>query len=222
LRSRRYQRAIVSQDALLQVPELRRRLQPELLDQQRAKLPVDLERVGVAAVAIEGQHLQRPHALLERLAARQRLELAEHLDVAAELEIALDARQLRGQTQLRQPRRLAGQCRPERDAFERLAPPHLQRLRKRGARAGRVAPAPGAVPGVRERLEAAQIQVGGLEAQYVAAGHGDDHLRAEGTPQPRDVHLHALRRCSGRVRPQLVDDALDRHGLSRVGEQQRQ
>jgi hypothetical protein len=36
------------------------------------------------------------------------------------------------------------------------------------------------------------------------------------------VHLHALRRRRRRVSPELVDDALDRHGIAGTGQQQRE
>jgi hypothetical protein len=107
----------------------------------------------MAPVAIKGEHLQRPHAFLERLAARQRLQLADYLGVAAQLDIALHPRELRGDTPLRQPRRLRRQRGTQRDALERLAAPDSERLLESRARSGRLAAAARLVSRVSERLE---------------------------------------------------------------------
>ena len=54
-RYRRGQR-VLAQDGGLELTELRRRLQTQLVPQHAPELAVDLERLGLPAVAIEGQH----------------------------------------------------------------------------------------------------------------------------------------------------------------------
>jgi hypothetical protein len=47
---------VLAQDRLVQLAQRRTRLDPDLLDQGAAGLPVGLERLGLATAAIEGEH----------------------------------------------------------------------------------------------------------------------------------------------------------------------
>ena len=55
-RRRRQEARVLGEDLLLQALELGARLDPDLLDQRRARLVVGLERLRLAPVAIEGEH----------------------------------------------------------------------------------------------------------------------------------------------------------------------
>ena len=68
-RQQRLEGRVLGEDLLLQAPELGARLDPDLLDQRRARLVVGLERLRLAPVAIEGEHALRVKALSQRLSA---------------------------------------------------------------------------------------------------------------------------------------------------------
>ena len=65
----RFEGRVLGQDLLLQALQLGARLDPDLLDQRRARLVVGLERLRLAPGAIEGEHALRVQMLSQRLAA---------------------------------------------------------------------------------------------------------------------------------------------------------
>ena len=67
---------------------------------------IGLQRVGLAAAAIEGEHELPGEALARRVLGDQVLQLADQLGLAARGEIGLDARLQRGQALLLEPRDL--------------------------------------------------------------------------------------------------------------------
>ena len=81
-RRRRVEARVLGEDLLLQALELGAGLDPDLLDQRLARLAVGLERLGLAPVAIEGEHPLRVQALSQRLLGDQGLEPGDRLGVA--------------------------------------------------------------------------------------------------------------------------------------------
>ena len=75
---------------LVQALQLGARLDPDLVHERGARRPVRGERVGLAAGAIEREHVLRAEVLAQRLRRDQRLELADHLGMAPRLEIGVD------------------------------------------------------------------------------------------------------------------------------------
>ena len=57
-----------------------------------ARRLVGLERLGLAAAAVQREHQLAAQVLAQRVLSHQRLELADELGVAAEREVGLDAR----------------------------------------------------------------------------------------------------------------------------------
>ena len=93
----------MAQDHVLELAQLGARRQPELVAQQRARLPVGGERVGLAARAVEREHqLARAAAPGAAPAAIKPLELDDHLGGAAERELGVDPLHLGQQAQLLQ------------------------------------------------------------------------------------------------------------------------
>ena len=88
---------------MLQGAQLRRRLDAEALHEPPAGIAVDLERLGVAARAVEREHVLAAEALAQRMLGTERLELADERGVAAELERRVDPLLERGQPQLLEP-----------------------------------------------------------------------------------------------------------------------
>ena len=68
---------LLPQDLGLELPELRAGLDAELLDEAPARVLVDLERFGLAAGAVEGEHQQPAKRLAKRMLADERFELAD-------------------------------------------------------------------------------------------------------------------------------------------------
>ena len=79
------------EDGSLEALELIVRLEPELLVQQPPARAVDLERVCLAAAAIEGQHQLAAQTLAQRMLGDARLELRDDRAMASELEHRLES-----------------------------------------------------------------------------------------------------------------------------------
>ena len=162
----------MDEDAPLQLGELLARLEPELVDERRARVAVRRERLGLAARAVQRQHQLPGEPLAQRVVADGRRELADELGVPAVGELALEAALERGQAQLLEPRDLALGEVLEREIGERRAAPERQRLRvarpartARGSGAGRARRArhaarsrAAASPAVRRRAAAAACE----------------------------------------------------------------
>ena len=84
-RGRVGERRVLAQDRRLQLAQRGARLEPELLDQQLAPGAVDVERLGLAAGAVEREHQQAARALAQRLGGHQLLQVGQRLRVAAAL-----------------------------------------------------------------------------------------------------------------------------------------
>ena len=63
----RVERGVVGEDRLVEVMELGARLDPELLDEDLAGVAVGLQRVGLAAAAIQREHQLRVQPLAPRV-----------------------------------------------------------------------------------------------------------------------------------------------------------
>ncbi len=83
---------VLAQDGRLKVAQLPRRLDAEAADQRLAGRAVGLERVRLAAGAVEGEHELAAEPLTERVLPHERLELAGDLGVPPEGELAQSAR----------------------------------------------------------------------------------------------------------------------------------
>ena len=195
------ERGVVGEDRLVEVMQLGSWLDPELLDEDLARVAVGLQRVGLAAAAVQREHQLRVQPLAPRVLGRELLELGDQLRVAPGGEVGVDAHLQRREALLLQ----AARSRPARTA----------RRRARRAAVPATAPAPRAAPrrhrrhvrppapgGRRRRwrLEALGVELAGAHAQPVAGRGGDQHVRvAERLAQARDVDLDGLDRAGRRV-----------------------
>jgi hypothetical protein len=82
----------VAEDGRLEISERLTGLKPELLVESAADPPVDIERLRVAAGAVERQHQLRVNALLVWMSSREHLQLAHELGMTTERQ--LDVEQL--------------------------------------------------------------------------------------------------------------------------------
>ena len=88
---RRGERRILHEDRPLEVAELAGGLDAQLLGERVAGLTIGVERVGLAAGAIEREHQLRVETLAHRLGRDELLQLADQLAVAAGRQVGLDA-----------------------------------------------------------------------------------------------------------------------------------
>ena len=94
---------LLHQDRPLEPLQRGARVDPQLLDERAPCLLVALERIGLPAGAVEGQHELGQEALAHRVLGHQRLELADHVVVPAEREVRLDAVGEGGEPKLLEP-----------------------------------------------------------------------------------------------------------------------
>ena len=99
----RLQRRGVAQDCLLQPLHLRRRLQSELFVEAEASVLVRLERVGLPAAPIKGQHRQAQGPLPRRMLRYQLFEFAHDESMLARLDPDVDPVLVRDGAQLFKP-----------------------------------------------------------------------------------------------------------------------
>ena len=71
---------------MLELLELQSRVEAELIGELGSHALVRGERVGLAAVAVQGDHQQCPQTLAQRMHAHECFELADHLARDAEVE----------------------------------------------------------------------------------------------------------------------------------------
>ena len=158
-------------------------------------------------------------SLAERVRANERLELRNEVVMPAERELELDPALDAGLTELLEPLDLAPREVVVGEIGKRGAPPQRKRLTQRQERIGVLETA-----GVLEELfEAQGVEIAVVDPNEVAAGHGLDRCRAELFAQLRDEPLERLRSGLGRPpAPQLLDQAVARHSLVRMEEQERE
>jgi hypothetical protein len=185
----------VLQDPQLQLAQLARGLEAQLLAKAAAKLRVQVERLRLAAAAVEGEHRERVQPLAQRLLAHQAQQLRQHLIVAAELELGLEPFLLAGEPELLQPFRLAarellvGELAVGAAAPERKPAPQ-QRVCQR-----RIRLAKGVASFAEQPLEPRRVEHALVHREPVAAAPSFDPCRRwEQFAQLRHVDLKQLAR----------------------------
>ena len=93
----------MAEDLPFQLREKRAGLETELVAEQLPAAPVHLERVCVAAGAVERDHQLPAQLLPQGVIGDERLQLRHELAVVTELQLRLDPLFGRGETKLLQP-----------------------------------------------------------------------------------------------------------------------
>jgi hypothetical protein len=210
---------VLVQDRLMQLAQRAPRLDPELLDQRRARGLVGLERIRLAPGAIEGEHQLCVQPLAQRMPGGERLEPTDDSGVLAGGEVGVDPLLERAEAQLLELRRVrpgeglvgeVGQRRPA-PQRKRLAQP---RGRGRGIGVGRLRD---------QRLKTGQVELGRPDVEHIAGRAGHQPAVAELLAHARDVDLDALRhRGRRRLAPHLVHEALGRDDVVGIQQEHRQ
>ena len=127
-RDRSSSSGVLDEDRALEPLQRRPGLDPELLDEQAARLAIGLERRRLAAGAVEREHQLAADPLAQRVRGDERLELGDERAVAAEGEVGVDPLLEQREPELLEPRRLDGGERLEGELRERRAAPERERL----------------------------------------------------------------------------------------------
>ena len=119
---------IMTQDRLLEPPQLLARLEAKLIRELAAGRAVGLEGLRLPAGAIEREHQLGAQALPQRVLRHERLQLADELGMPPGGEIGFDALLERRQPELLEPRDLGLGERLVGQVGERGAAPERERL----------------------------------------------------------------------------------------------
>ncbi len=212
------------EDGGLQVTQLGRRLEPEVVAQRGPELLRDPQRLGLATRPVEGEHRLAGEGFAQGVLDEEAVDLAHHLVVTADAQLRLDAHLDRHQAELGEADRLGPDPLGLGEFGEGVAVP----LGERGVEAveggdGIVGQevAPGGQPG----LEAAGVDGGVGDLQHVPGGPVHEDGAVVELHEPAEARHVALERGGGRVRgllPQHLDQSVGRHHRVPVGEQDRE
>ncbi len=125
------ERRVLLEDRPLEVAQRPARLDAELLHQRAARRLVGVERVALAAAAVEAQHQLPLEALAERVLRRQGLQLPGERRMPAAGEVGVEAALQRDQPQIVEPRDLRLRERLVGEVGERRPAPQGERVAQR-------------------------------------------------------------------------------------------
>ena len=181
---------VVGEDPLLELPERRTGIEAELLHHRGAVVLEGAERIGLPAGAVEGEHELRPHALAQRVLAREGLDLGDEVCRAATRQLRCEELLLGREPQLAEALRLRLRPLLVGELGVGVAAPVAERLAQHGGGADRIASRREHPRLARHRLEPRHIEgvVGELELVARRLGHHADPVGAVDHPtDPGDV-----------------------------------
>ena len=201
-------RRVVREDRLLEAPQLEPRLEPQLVAEHAPSLLERLERVRLAAAAIERQHQLPPQALPEGVVRERRAKRRRELPMLSERQRNLELLLERVHAQRFESARLVAEPRRTGQTLQRRSAPEGQRRPDRVRRATNVAVAQRAARRREQLLEAHRVHAG--VAHGVPIGRADDRALAQRRAKAGDVMMQRVAR-SGRklLPPQSLDERVD-------------
>jgi hypothetical protein len=215
------ERGVLVQDEALQLLQLRRRLEAELVGQVGARLLVGAQRLRLPAAAVEGEHVLGAEAFADRVLLAEHFQLGDELGVVAEDQLGFDACLDGAQPQLLEAPRLELQRKRSRQVRVGMAAPERERGTQPLRRVGRIRLHELGRAGDR-LLELDRIHVSRIGCQAIAAVVADDDV-ADRSAEVGDVRLQGRARRGRRlISPDAVDKRVDGDSLSHVGREQRE
>ncbi len=203
----RRQFGILAQDRPFQPPELRTRFDAQVLAKRAARLAIRIQRLYLAAAAVEREHELGAEPLAIRVLRDQAPQLGKDNVVRTLVELGIDAALDGGEPKVVEPSRLGGGKRRV-DSHEGGSAPELER---RGRNLLLVLE------------EAGEVELSGLDSQPVPASDGLDAVRPEQLPQGMDRDLEGVLNAGRRVlAPERVDQRVAPDDRVRVQEQKGQ
>jgi hypothetical protein len=196
-----------------------RRLDAELIRQRPAGITVGLERLRLAARAVEREHQLSSLALAERVLRDQRFELADDLGVAAKLEVGVDSVLDRRQPQLLEAPDLVLRKRLVLELGQGRPSPECECTTERvGTVFGRQRACVGDEP-----LEAGEVELRRIDGEEIPRRSRDDDVVTESLAEGGNG---VLERGRGRGRrllaPEVVHEAIGRDHPVRLQKEQRE
>ena len=213
----RIERGVLTEDRLLELHERRGSARGRALDQHAPRVLVDLQRLGLAVAAVQGEHQLPAQPLAQRVTGDQGLELGDEITVAPEGEVCFDPFLEGGQAQLLEPGDLVLGERVEGEVGERRAAPEAERLTEecrcleRSAR--RRAPLALCASSA---VEAVRVELSVLEPEDVPGRPGQQDAAVAALPDRpaarprRRAPCEAVRRSPGRSSARLRGPARPR------------
>ena len=201
-------RRVVREDRLLEAPELRSRLEAQLVGEHAPCLLERLERVRLPPAAVERQHQLAPQPLPERVVCDRRAQRRDQLPVLSERERNLELLLERVHTQRLEPARLGVEPRRAGEALQGRTPPEVERRRNRVRRGPHVAVTQRAA-----RLRQQLLEPDGIHmrvVQRIPIGRARDRRLSQRGAKTRNVVVERIAR-GGRelLPPQAVDECVD-------------
>ena len=211
------QARIVAQDPALQLVQRRRWLKPELLNEPTACGRELLERFGVAARPVKGQHQARQEPFAQRVLAHQPLELGHELGPASHRQIRLDPGLQPAQPEFLQAPGVDAGVRVVRNVRPRRTPPQSQRRAQRASGRGVVAGLGSVTRLLDQLLEPVGVELLRLDVDRVAAAASCDSLRTQQLAQAVNICVERdVRARRGPPIPDRLDQSVTGDGLARV------
>ena len=209
---------IVREDHGLEASQLGPGLDPQLVDELPAAVAHHLERLGLAAAAVEGDHQVPAQALAQRVLGHERAQLADEIGVAPGGQLGGDSLLDRLHPQLLEPADLRLRERLEAMVGERGPAPQRERCLEVVARGRRLVVGQRDAGAAQQVLEAMGVDRVGLDAERVAGRPAvERRRRPEPRAQARDLLLQGLYAVAGGVvGPQRLDQRVDPDGLGRA------
>ncbi len=225
----RFQRRILPQHLLVQAPQADTRVEAVTLGQTPAHLGEHVQGLHLPTRPVQGDHLQAPQPLPQRMPGGDRRQVVNHLVVATQRQHHLGVVLDRAQPQAVQASPLArgdpGEIR------QRRAPPRRPGLPEHPVRSQQITGSAGLPRLLNQPLEAQPINILRGHLQRVPRRPPDQNpgrlarppIRLQSTAQVRHIRLHGPGRPGRRiVPPQAVDQLSHRHDPVGLQHQQRE
>ena len=164
---------ILREDRQLELPQLQAWLDRQLVDQQRADGAVALQRVGLPAAAVQGEHQLPPESLPQRMFGHELSEFGAQHRVQPGGQLRLDAVLDHHEAERFEPLHLEPGERLGLQVSERTAAPQGLRFPQQGRGPVRVAVGERLPPGGRPVIERVQVQLAVRDPQHVTGRPGE-------------------------------------------------
>ena len=211
---------VVGEDRLLDVPQRRAWLDPQLVGEQHPDAAERRQRVGWAASLVQRSHQQSPGTLPIRVGLDERLELADASLTLATVELSLGRVFDDGHPQFDEALHLARRHRTLGNTVVRLAAKRFVHIPQHADGHLGVATAQRLARRCDQPGDSRRVDLDELGIQSVPAIALGDRRRTDGPTQPQDVSLQRLARRRRRTRrPQRIHQHVHRNPLTQARRQ---
>ena len=219
------ERGVLIEHLTLERAQGRAGFQPERLGEDSSRAVERDERIVLASQGVEAAHEQRPRPLAPGFGGHEPFELRNRRRRGAGEQLGFGEVLCGGQAQLVEADPLGIGEGGTVGVDVRRSAPERQRLLDQGAGASGPMLGKLGAGGLEQGLELHRVNRGRVDVEAVATGDRRDRIAqwGERLPESHDMRLQGLCRARRRVvRPQHVDDRVNRRGSSRTAGQERE